>query len=487
MTSSTFIPGPDAHLDLVYSDVWLPAIYSRRIFCFELPACSSHERAIEVLQRGLQSLVQGTPQLGGQSVVLPRKNGEKVHWKAIRPYKGIELVVKDLTQSFHGYDKLEETGFPIYEFKDGLLVPAPVAPSSYPAADMIVQATLIEGGLLLAVCVCHDLTDGNGMNAIVKALGEQCTLAGETTETLAPRKLDTDRTIMLELTGSKTDLKDHPAYGFLQGAYVPKLDNLEKDSQPLNDHSSAAAHELEHKSEEATTAEPNNQNPPQPQIHTWRITGAIASALKQVSATASAVSTHDAIAALMWRTVTIARVKAGRLSMDKVSTYTIPHNARRHVGLSKDWVGNCCYFISVSLPVSQIIESDSLPKIASAIRASLNAVNSDVVGGLMELRKPCTYDITWWPLHQVNEAWILMLTSFYHSELYGSDWGRALGKVKHFTTSNEGALGGFRSVGFVGPRLPGDGCDVTLGLSDEEYEFVQGDEVWRKYTKELAS
>jgi hypothetical protein len=478
-----FISGSAPSLELVYSDVWLPGIYSRRILSFELPTSFSHERALDCLHRALQSLVDGTPELGGQVVVLPADddgNEENVPWKAIKPYKGIEFVIKDFRTELPSYRELERKGFPTAEFKDDLLVPVPIPIQPEPNAEMIVQASLIEGGLLLTVCLCHNLTDGNGMNAIMIALAEQCGLAAQVEGPLEPRVMSMDRRVMLKLTGSKNQLGDHPAYGHREGAFVPHVTAQGANGTEDSLMDSVIAESEPEKQTTGTTASPPAT------VHTYRITSAAAADLKAIAGTQTRISTHDAIAALMWRTLTIARYKAGRLSADKTSTYTFPHNSRRHVGLPEDWVGNCCYFVSASLPVSKILEPDSLPIMAAEIRAGLNAVNKDVVGGLMELRKPCTYDITWWPLGEVNEPWILMMTSLYHSELFGVDFGESLGRVKHFGTSDEGVMGGIRSVGLVGVKVEGGGCDVSLGFDEEEERFVKEDEVWGKSVKEVG-
>lgn len=214
-TTTHYITGPPAHFDLIYSDVWLPPLYSRRILCFQLPQESTHEIALEILKRGVQSLVDGTPVLGGQVVFVPGEEREDgVPWKAIRPGKGIELVVKDLRHHHHSsgttnengtkndeepfptYAELESTNFPITAFKDSILVPVPVPIMPLPLPQTVLQANLIEGGLLLCVCMAHELTDGNGMNAIMLALGEQCKHASESEGELEPRVMDLDRRVM---------------------------------------------------------------------------------------------------------------------------------------------------------------------------------------------------------------------------------------------------------------------------------------------------
>lgn len=95
-----FISGPPPKLELSYNDIWLPGLYSRRILCFELPPTSSHERVLDVLKRALQSLVDGTPELGSIVQVVPAQGDGKVPWKALRPGNGIELVIKISRHSF---------------------------------------------------------------------------------------------------------------------------------------------------------------------------------------------------------------------------------------------------------------------------------------------------------------------------------------------------------------------------------------------------
>lgn len=73
------------------------------------------------------------------------------------------------------------------------------------------RATLIEGGLLLTVCLYHQLADEHYMNAVMAALGEQCRLA-ETSESLSPREINTDRKVLLRPDGLETDLKDNLGY-----------------------------------------------------------------------------------------------------------------------------------------------------------------------------------------------------------------------------------------------------------------------------------
>lgn len=378
MDRTIFISGPEPKLDIIHSDVWLPGVYSRRVLCFELPSESSYEQAIGVIEKGLKSLVQGTPELGGTSVLLPAEKEGGDPWRAIRPHKGIELVVKDLRTSYKSFKRLENLGFPISEFKDQELLPIEPGILDAPLPVLKIQLNLIEGGILMGFCACHHLSDGNGMNSITLALGEECKCATSNTKELPPCILNIDRSILKTLHGSKTDISQHPAYSIMKGVWLPHpaLEKPEPDGAPLE-----------------------NGHDPEPDVITrvYRLDHEWAAILKADASKLGPISTHDAISAMMWRTLTKARHQLGRLKDDQMSTFTVPANARKYVGLPKDWVGNCTYFIASSFPVSEIVEEGAVPKLAFSIRAALNKVDEDTVGGLFEIRKPQPFDLAWWP------------------------------------------------------------------------------------------
>lgn len=357
-------------------------------------------------------------------------------------------------------------------------MPVAVKIQAEPNPQTRVQLNLIEGGVLLSFCECHVLADGNGMDVIMAALGEECKRAAQVAEGLRPRQLDIGRSALNGLDEVHTDLKTHPAYDFLEGVWLPHPAPVEtpngNNAQPVH-------------------GEPPIPSEPAPKVtvHSYRVTSPAAAALKGIATADSArISTHDAIAALIWRTTIIARHKAGKFSSsDQVSLITIPTNARKHLGIPNTWVGNCVYFIAATLRVEEIIKPNSLPLVASVIRAALNEIDHNTVAGPMSLRRKHPYDITWWPLSNVGKPWIVGMTSLYNSELYGTDWGDAFGSVRHFTTSDEGAVGGFRRCGCVGAKLGdgGGGCDIVMGFDEEEFEYVKKDEVWNRYFKELGT
>lgn len=464
-----YITGPKPSLELVYNDVWLPGLYSRRILCFELPKHSNHDGVIDVIRRGLQALVQGTPELGAKSIVVPdaAPHDSSLPWRALIEGDGISLVIKDMRKTFPSYGELAEAGFALSWLKDSLFMPVPAAIMPEPQPQASFQLSLIEGGALLSVCIYHHLTDGNGMNTITRALGEECKKAGMTEGSLAPRVLDVDRSVMQSLRSDKPDLQEHRAYEHSPGIMTPAAKRGEASSEADHEPVSPA---------------------PRFKPGFYHITDEKAQALKGYASRDTAVSTHDAIIAMLWRTLILARLKNGQLQESDMSSFTMPHDARRHVGLAKDWVGNCTYFILAEIAVSDIVKPDSVPMIAAAIRAELNKVNRKAVEDLMTLRRQDPYGLSLWLLFKTNDANVLAATSMYHSDIMGHDWGSALGEVKHFTSTDLGpSPTGFRRMHFVGPKLDGGrGCNVHVGLLEEEVETFSNDALWCEYFRLLG-
>ncbi|KAK4502512.1 hypothetical protein PRZ48_005937 [Zasmidium cellare] len=465
MEKTIYIPGAEPHVDLQYSDAWLPGLYSRRVLCFELPEGSSHEKAIDVIERGLKALVLGTPELAADAVVVQKAapHNPEHPWRALVKGKGLELVIKDMRKSRQSYKELEKAGFPLSFFEDAAFMPVNAAIQPEPQSESVYQISLIEGGVLLSVCLYHRLTDGNGMNSITRALGDECKKAAQITGDLPPRKLDTDRSTMASLNGGKTDLKDHPAHSIVDQIFNPNT--VHEEAPP----------------------EANGENPKPPPRFVpafFRLTNEKAQALKDYCSRDTPVSTHDAITALLWRTLMKTRVATGELSPDTLSTFTFPHNARRHIGLDTNWIGNCVYFVQAqATPSSEILPPETAPSLAAKIRTSLNAVDRAAMTGISTIRRADPYSLHWTAITSANEPEILAITSFYHSGLLGYDFGPALGNVKHFTSTDIGAFGAaFQRAHFVGPKfVDGRGCDVHVGLLEEEVEGFTKDELWSKY------
>jgi len=199
------------------------------------------------------------------------------------------------------------------------------------------------------------------------------------------------------------------------------------------------------------------------------------------------ISTHDAISALIWRSVLVNRVSAGILNRpdddERTTRYFIPVNARRHLGLGADYIGNAVYHTCCSMKMCEILHPDSLPIAAVKIREAINTVDADRVGGLAEFSES---------LPQLGSFYLAGLsaakttdiagTSFYHdSSMYGADWGEAFG---HHVVRVRPTDAGFGPPGLncVLPiRTDGRGCEVQLCVERQAVDAMEQDDVFKRF------
>ncbi|SLM40163.1 hypothetical protein LPUS_01350 [Lasallia pustulata] len=142
----------------------MPPAYTRMILCFSLPSGTGILYAIHILRDGLRATVSDIPILSGE-----------VKWACPSKQKGLraihvgrrpELVVKDLTASHLGFADLHATYFPPSELDGDILCAQPGFPQQWIDLPILAtQATFINGGLLLGICVYHLARRGRHNNS----------------------------------------------------------------------------------------------------------------------------------------------------------------------------------------------------------------------------------------------------------------------------------------------------------------------------------
>lgn len=308
-----FFKGPDFDFEFAVTDALIFNLYSYRILVFKTDQPQGHAEATKVLKEGLQKLVQRCPPLGGVVVSLNDKPGEQLGWKKAHPGSGIKLVVRDLSTQLN-YSHLEARGFPSTAFKSNEVVPISSAPiMEGDAPGSVFQFTWIEGGALLSVGINHPIADGNGMNTIMGLLAEECRLAQSYNGAISKDEtiLGVDRKLVRSLESkAKNKPEDHLSYKFLS-------------QPPLHD-------------------EEDHGEGPHIDQYMFQITSQKLIELKEASTGDIRISTHDAICALGWRSVMLARYSAGTIKdIDAEVEFHLPTDCRRFVGLDK---GECNLF-----------------------------------------------------------------------------------------------------------------------------------------------
>jgi hypothetical protein len=318
-----FFKGPGFDFEFAANDALIFNLYSYRILVFKIDRPQDHIEATETLKKGLQKLVQRCPPLGGVVVSVDNQPGEQHGWKKARPGGGIKLVVRDLRTQLN-YSDLEAKDFPPTALKCDEVVPISPAPiMEGDAPGSVFQFTWIEGGALLAVGIDHPIADGNGMNTIMGLLAEECRFAQSPNGTVSEDKtvLGIDRRLVRSLESkTKNKPEDHPSYTFLS----------EPPSHDEGDHGEA----------------------PHTDQYMFQIIPEKLVELKEVSTDGHRISTHDAICALAWRSVMLARYHAGTIKdLDVDVECHLPSDCRNFVGLDK---GEFNLFWPVSLAVGHV-------------------------------------------------------------------------------------------------------------------------------------
>jgi hypothetical protein len=460
------ISGPSFHVDLAGLDAFHPVHYSNRLLIFRCSSSAQRDAQLAALKTGVQALVNRCPMLGGIVVPLPpdeAKNG-KEDWRTIVPDKGIELVVRDLRKAMPSLEELEAADFQTLQLPYDLLTTVPLGiGNDRPYAAFKLQFSAIKGGTIITIAISHSVGDGSGTNELTRVLAEEIRLAqasstGSVTKEVLPEAASMmDRSTLRNLTSETAfDIKDHPAYRW---NHPPPSITQPQEKQ--------APHPFEATSPEISVL--------------LNFSSANLSKLK-ADATISGepfISTHDALAALIWRSLLLIRSRrstaAQNLPPSTLGTVFFPSDARRHLKLTESYIGNCVYQLQADLELGILLQSTGLKQAASAIRRAITAVTPAKVASLLAVTNEKWPD--WGFMESYATTGVAMGTDWTSGTLYSQDWGEAFGPLVRY-----------RYPGVVGhagccilPKLPDGSAEVMVSIMPEEEQLLRSDECLGKY------
>ena len=433
---------------------------TRFILCFSIPNEVSRLQVIETLQNGLSQTVKQMPFLSGK-VYEGRGTRNEVE-VLFRAGDSVELRIRDgLTRP---YTELRGKQLPPSILRDELLSPMPNMPD--PSKNwqpvMAAQATFIEGGLFLCLCLSHSVVDGVGFGSFVQLLGKNCS-----------RAPDFD-------------------YRFAKVA----SENLarEKLFQNIDSTKIKRGHDYdEYKIQNPNKIAPLDPRSPEIPPFSARLFFFSASSLKKLKAEASPkdsnswVSTHDALGALAWQC--ISRARSNGNDPPGTSKLVIPINCRPRLKkhLPDLYMGNTSICALPELKYSTLTKA-SLGFLASHIREGTKMIDEAYVLGLIEHIKRGKGD-----LNRIKPAMQSFLgndityVSWTDFPVYDADFGPLLGKPDWFRCPYR-ALDGVVKIlpRRTGPR-PGseeEGLEVNIELNTDAMERLLRDPTWNAFTKE---
>ena len=465
-------------LQLSHWDKRMGPLYSQRILCFPLSNNSDEHKAhiTQLLLTALQSTVDKIPFLAGSVVPLSKDTPRLFD---VLPQGAAYLEVKNLSSTVNFQDLRKASFSPtLLDNKQLCPFPDPIYIRDHPIDVCRLRANFVEGGLLLVVSVIHTVSDGRGITEVLKVFAEMFrkSQTGELPsrsidkESMAQNTFSFDRTSVVSGNDLPGVIENHPAWS--TSPYKPLAGSARKPTSCTIFHISSDS---------------------------LRVLKQVASPSSHASSAlaphqAPRISTHDAIAALIWRSIMLARRQAG-IILDRISTqFCTAVDCRSHLNLPTPYFGNAIYPVQISLAISQLIPESAtdgndlghhseLGTAARNIREMVNGVTADSFRDLVAFAQRTEAEsllrLSVWDDMSVGSV---LLVSYLWFEMHGLDFGDALGgKIEAFRLPSGGLMPG---MPVVLPRLPDGSCEFVVNEEEEVMKFLREDELLRRFASE---
>ena len=445
-------------------------MYSQRIFCFSVPEVKDFGTQIaNLLHEALQLTVKELPFLAGSVVPFSK---EQPWLRDLRPEGAAYLTTKDLTQEID-YCRLRGAAFASSLLDAGKLCPRPevVYVRDDPIEVCHIQASFVNGGLLLAYSIIHNVCDGVGISEMLKIFTAKLRLAhtGQPTSYSDndPDGQQTiysfDRNSVLCANGFCGDINAHPCW-----TVSPMK------SSPNGSPTSKTVCKNFYVSKDSLQA--------LKQAASWPPSGT----LQPKAFPPTKISTHDALAALIWRTVAISRHRAGILSSETSVNFNTAVDCRTRLGLPHPYFGNVIYGVRTTLPIFDLMQDHtegtgifSLQLAARAIRTEIDGATGDKFRDLLAFVERTGMEM---PTRVKAFGDLLgrsmLLISYYWFGMHELDFGAISGKIEAFRLPSRGLVPG---VPVILPRLLDGSCEFVVNEREDVMGFLMADEVFRRF------
>lgn len=367
--------------------------------------------------------------------------------------------VKDCYDLCLPYKDILRASGPSSMLEGTILAPCVAFPQSYqetkaePAPVAAIQANFIEGGLLLDFAAQHNIMDGAGIAQWMRMFGKA--MRGEELSVLDIEHGNRDRRNMVQLLGSDEPKVNHSA--------------LQRQKPPT----------LQHKQER-----------PPSTWHYFRFSAAKLAQLKALATRAEEfvpsikyISTNDALSAFCWKRLVAVRLTRGSVKYDTVTKFFRAVDARRALGISKEYMGHMVYIAISSIETQRLIEAP-IAAIASEMKRDVNDVNTEyTMRSFVTLiantrdKSSISYGATFNPDQDLG------MSSFAHWGTYGLDFGLLgvpeLVRRPNFQPPIES------DIYLMPSTIEGD-IDVLLCMTDLDLAGLRSDDEWNSYTEYIG-
>lgn len=444
-----------------------PKGYLRYVFTSPLPEAYDIDNVSSALKGGFDTAKQRIGVMGSEALPDPDAIQSGVFkFQRLPDDSGIENVVsKDLRAPGaypFTYSDLKRRGFPVSAFNAEELCRRtawPLPGERLPVS--LVQANLIQGGLILTWCIFHMAGDGTTFQVWTKIWAEECRRL-QVLEISKPYVLDPamtgDRVLIMNSSGNNKGLpEDHPEYlciPFVPKGAPPKMMSPDHRRQVFY---------FSPESLKALKAEASLSNASKPSDQSW-------------------ISTNDALSALLWRTVMAVQDPLETLEGDPVSVFNIAIDGRLRTDppVHPGTLGCFLEYIAVSAPIRQMLGSAKLADLALLIRKALIRADKQFTDDVVTLVEKLDHvDKIVATAFTDGPGYHCVQTSWVNFDVYGTDFGPLLGgKIEAMRAPHVGVINGLQ---VVLPPLPDGGMEILVGVESSCLDKLLHEPLWTKF------
>ncbi|KAL9094939.1 MAG: hypothetical protein Q9165_002889 [Trypethelium subeluteriae] len=502
MTEHFRIAGPPFNLRLSRWDMRMMPVYSQRCLCFPLSGASQEyvKKITDLLYEALEATVKELPFLAGYVKPLSK---EQSWLRDLHSGGAAYLEVHDLTREID-YPNLRQGRFASSLLDSEKLCPFPKA--AYVQDDPIdacrLRANFVDGGLILVVSIIHTACDGRGITDVLTVFADKLRQidSGELTPDASARQGENthtgqtysfDRAALLSGNGIPGSIENHPGWTatprashastkFVSATNVCANFLINRDA--LQTLKQAAflpnAHTLDRRQ-----AQDGHSAHSQPSEQTLEARG---------------ISTHDAVMALLWRSIMRARHRAGILARDATVYFSTAVDCRTRLGLPKPYYGNTIYAVRTALRLETLVsiheedaENDSstlgsLQQAAAAIRTAIISATGPLFRDLLGFveRTDATVLTRMAGVDDLSVGSMFVI-SYFGFEMHTLDFGRTLGgdngHIEAFRLPSRGIAPG---VPIVLPRLPDGSCELVVNEREDVMALLLADPIFKRFASQ---
>ncbi|KAL0932082.1 enoyl- hydratase isomerase family [Colletotrichum truncatum] len=445
-----------------------PKGYIRYIFPFQLPEDYDIEKTVSILREGYEAAQRRIAVMDCEAVPdVNARQGGILKLQRLPPGEVEGITVKDLRapSAFPmTYAELKSKAFPMSSFNADTFMRRSVWP--YPGERLPVslpQANFIQGGLILSWCFYHMFGDGKTFLIWTKIWAEECRRA-QGLEVANPFNLSEallkDRQRVMSPSGeNKGQIEDHPEYTVLPFTPQGMPPNM------LSENHRGQVFYFSPESLARLKAEASPQNATVPTKQTW-------------------ISTNDALAALLWRTVMAVQSPLETLEGDPVSVFNIAVDGRQRTDppVHPDTMGCFLGYVAASAPIRKIIGSANLADLAIMVREALLRADNQFVDDVTTLIDSLE------DINRILPTALLdvpgnncILTSWVSFSLYDVQWGSVLGNsIEAVRSPHVGFINGLQTIL---PILPNGGMEILVGVEENCLDRLMHEPLWMKFAE----